>query len=816
LVLAGNQAATAKISNPNPSPDRMSWAPTTTLSPTRQDPEDERWADEFGVSGPDSVVYALAADHQGNIYASGEFVTIAGKTVNHIARWDGSTWSALGDGLEAASGKLAVDSQGNLYTDILSYTAEGTPVTQIAQWNGSSWITVGGDLGPAVDSLAEGRDSNIVINALVVDNQDKLYAGGYFYLIQRERYVGFVARWDGSTWTVFGGSMNHTVYSLAADDDGNVYAGGEFSAAGGIPAKRIAKWDGNSWSALGNGFEDTPRTLVTDHDGNLYAAVDGFISRWDGSTWSTLGRAGGDEIAIYSLALGQGHILYVGGVFTSMDGVAARYIARWDGTSWTPLGSGMNREVYGIAVAPNGLVYAGGFFSQAGGRQASYIARWDGQSWAGLGGGNGNGMNMAVNALATDGSGNLYAAGYFSFAGDTQANRIARWDGSSWSALGSGVNDTIYSLAVDGQGNLYAGGAFNTAGGVPAKCIAKWDGSSWSALGSGLDGWYIGALLADGDGNLYAGGDFTTAGEVEANFIAKWDGSSWQALDGGMNDRVNALALDVDGNLYAGGWFTEAGGREANGIARWDGNSWSALGSGMGDVWALAVDRQGMLYAGGGFTSAGGVAANHIARWDGATWSPLGNGMEADLSSYPYPRVAALAVDHEDNLYAGGDFTVAGGAPANHIAMWDGSSWSPLGSGVVGRSNGYIILSLAWDGNENLYAGGDFLYAGGKPSANIARWFAGRGVEGGTAVVAATSTEPMPTAIGNRRSTTPTELSGADNRVPVLTPAAAATKATATTHQDTGSSPRIAFIAIAALVFSIGIFSLIRWMLHKG
>ena len=48
--------------------------------------------------------------------------------------------------------------------------------------------------------------------------------------------------------------------------------------------------------------------------------------------------------------------------------------------------------------------------------------------------------------------------------------------------------------------------------------------------------------------------------------------------------------------------------------------TWSALGSGMDgyDVYALAVDASGNLYAGGNFTTAGGVSANRIAKWDGA------------------------------------------------------------------------------------------------------------------------------------------------------------------------------------------------------
>jgi len=40
---------------------------------------------------------------------------------------------------------------------------------------------------------------------------------------------------------------------------------------------------------------------------------------------------------------------------------------------------------------------------------------------------------------------------------------------------------------VDGSGNLYIGGGFVVVGNVIANNIAKWNGSSWSALGSGMD-----------------------------------------------------------------------------------------------------------------------------------------------------------------------------------------------------------------------------------------------------------------------------------------------------------------------------------------
>ena len=170
-----------------------------------------------------------------------------------------------------------------------------------------------------------------------------------------------------------------------------------------------------------------------------------------------------------------------------------------------------------------------------------------------------------------DNAGNLYAGGWFTTAGGVAVNHIAKWDGSTWSALGSGLDGGVYALAVDGAGNLYAGGWFHNAGGVAANHIAKWDGSAWSALGEGMggDNPYVYALAVDGAGNLYAGGEFATAGGAAAQNIAKWDGSTWSPLGSGANESVRALAVATGGDIYAGGYFTATGGIPAAYIGSW-------------------------------------------------------------------------------------------------------------------------------------------------------------------------------------------------------------------------------------------------------
>lgn len=321
------------------------------------------------------------------------------------------------------------------------------------------------------------------------------------------------------------------------------------------------------------------------------------------------------------------------------------------------------------------------------------------------------GVNGYVYAAVSDGSSNLYVGGNFNIAGHVTANRIAKWNGNNWSALGSGMDGVVSALAISGN-DLYAAGSFTTAGGITANSIAKWDGTNWSALGSGMDG-SISALAKIGS-DLYAGGGFTNAGGLTANRIARWNGSNWTPVGSGMNRDVVALAVS-GGDLYAGGFFTNAGGIAANRIARWNGSNWSPLGSGMDrEVNALAVSGS-VVYAGGSFFTADGLTVNRIAKWDESNWSGLGSGMNLEVD--------ALAVSGSD-LYAGGKFITAGGIGAGALAKWNGNSWSAVSSGMNGELVDAVdpfVRALTVSGSD-LFAGGGFLSAGGIPAICIAKW----------------------------------------------------------------------------------------------
>jgi len=592
-------------------------------------------------------------------------------------------------------------------------------------------------------------------------------------------------------WSAVGGSANpvggyvNSVYINGAD----VYIGGAFKNVAGIDeADYIARWDGANWHALGgdgsgNGALTSQVHDITLANGILYVA--GYfavknngmflpgaanLAKWDGSNWSAVD--GGISAAItnsaYSLAISEinSHsYLYVGGGFTNAAGIPeADYIARLDldTNTWSALGNNgagngsLNSFVSAIAIDSNGYLYAGGFFTDVNNYgapllEADRIARWDGANWSALGN-NGVGvgaLNNPVRGLAVDGSDNIYAVGdFYNVAGIAAAAYVAKWNGSSWSALGSngmggaalaylytdGLN--VRTVLINGT-DIYVGGSFTMAGNGTGDFIAKFDTltNTWSGLGSNGagDGSLNGPVndLAYSAGNLFVGGNFhdiNNSGSKlgNANNFAKYNNiSGWSGFAGSsasMNNLVTAIAVDGT-DVYVGGAFENLNGRnDLSRIAKWDGTQWQPLADGVyfgsaisgGGVEAITIAGDD-VYVGGYFSfvqnnGADIYTAGRIAKWNKVTktWSALGSngsGGSAIANGYVYD----IAVNGTD-VYVGGSFTnVANIAAADYIARFDGANWFAVdsnGSGNGSLNNTVFALTIGF--GDDLFVGGAF------------------------------------------------------------------------------------------------------------
>ncbi|MFO0276432.1 MAG: hypothetical protein ACK533_04035, partial [Planctomycetota bacterium] len=60
----------------------------------------------------------------------------------------------------------------------------------------------------------------------------------------------------------------------------------------------------------------------------------------------------------------------------------------------------------------------------------------------------------------------------------------------SWTptAFGGGANASVCAVAAEDGRQFAIAGRFATVGGVAANRVARWNGSAWQALGSGLNG----------------------------------------------------------------------------------------------------------------------------------------------------------------------------------------------------------------------------------------------------------------------------------------------------------------------------------------
>ncbi len=690
---------------------------------------DGLWDDQFsgsGVSGANNNVLTTAIIG-GELYIGGYFTTVGNAAAKSIAKWDGTSWQALGAGLNFNVIAI-IEFNGFIYAGgQFSSTGDGsvTGLNYIAKWDGSNWTPVGSGFNNAV------RDFAIL--------GGELYAAGDFTQTGDGSVTGlnYIAKWDGSNWAALGTGFNSIVFSLTLIGT-DIYAGGWFTktADNSVTLNHIAKWDGTSWSALGTGLSATIGIFTTTTNGtDLYVGGDftqtadgsvtlNRIAKWDGSSWSALGS--GLNSPVRSLTA-IGTDIYAGGEFIqTADGsvTGLNRIAKWNGTSWSALGAGLDVELYRAvnALSSSGTdLYAGGSFSQTGDGSIvglNNIAKWDGSSWSILGT-RGKGLflpNSSVNSMVVS-NGILYIGGSFTQTADGSVtlNRIATWDGSNWSTLGSGLNRIVRSLTFIGT-DLYVGGDFTqTADGsvTGLNRVAKWDGSNWSAVGNGLNA-SVNALTTLGS-DLYAGGNFTLSGDgsVSLNRIAKWDGSSWAAVGAGLNSSVYAMTV-ISSDLYVAGFFVQTADGSVTGlnrIAKWDGSNWTAVGLGFNDlVWSLTTIGSD-LYAGGRFTQSGDglLELDYIAKWDGSNWATVGPGFNSD--------VQAMTTIGND-IYAGGNFTETGDGSVtlNRIAKWDGSTWSPLGSGLDN-----IAQSITGMDND-IYVGGFFTVAGGKPSLYIGRY----------------------------------------------------------------------------------------------
>ena len=403
-----------------------------------------------------------------------------------------------------------------------------------------------------------------------------------------------------------GGTFPDTGISIAADTLGNTYVTGAFngtatfgnttltSTSFGYSDAFIAKFDSNKnvlWAQkLGGTLTDFGLGITVDGAGNSYAT--GFFSGIATFGSTTLTSAD-DEDAFITKLDSSGNVLWAQKLgSTSSD----------SGYSITTDGAG-NTYVTGVLNAVSSLGNVNGS-TNASTSDDAFITKLDNNGnvlWTkNLGGGvlpSGVLPNRGT-GIASDGTGNTYATGYFSgtttFGNITLTSAgnqdvfITKLDSSGnflWAQkLGGTLADAGVGITSDGAGNIYVTGYFSgtttfgsttlTSAGDKDAFVAKLDGNGnvlWAnKLGStGVDKGL--GIITDGLGNIYITGAFngtatfgstslTSTGDSDA-FIAKLDNNgnvlSAQKFGSVSTDLGTGIATDGKGNIYGTGGFSD-------------------------------------------------------------------------------------------------------------------------------------------------------------------------------------------------------------------------------------------------------------------
>lgn len=459
--------------------------------------------------------------------------------------------------------------------------------------------------------------------------------------------------------------------------------------------------------------------------------------------WEGLGSNGSNDGALsahsYVLAvatLPNGDVV-VGGTFSNAAGIAeADRVALWNGSTWSALGSNgsgdgaLNDDVHDLVVEADGSIVAVGDFTLADGSRG--VARFTGGNWVSVSAGVGN-KGRAV--VATP-DGDLVVGGQFqNVAGDAEADYVVRWDRDldAWQAMGSNgsgngaLGNTVRSLAIAADGLVVGGHFTNAAGIAEADFVALWNGSTWSALGSDGSGdgalpggWVTTALEAetiDGTPTILAGTCLNGTGDGAAYVYQEGEWQEIVEID--LDDCVRDAALLDDGRMLLAGWFSESlpSGEASGLILGSDTVGWSYVGSFRSSAEALHIDGdRGVMYVGGWNANFDDVpTADYIARADMgpmmgvgltvdtpativassaggevATLTGTGFGVDTQVTVGDVP-VTAVTVSSSTSL----TFVIpAGLAGASTVFVYDRQSLvSLLGAVVVG--SGPVVLPPA-------------------------------------------------------------------------------------------------------------------------
>jgi len=612
--------------------------------------------DPFFNPRPNGSVSSIVIQPDGRVVIAGSFTTINDVARNRIARIDanGALDTTFDPNVNGLIESMVLQSDGKIVIAGAFSTLQPNLATTTTARNFIARINADGTLDAPYYP-----NPNFTVNAVVLQSDGKIVAGGGFSAVQPNATGDVIARsgiarfnTDGTVDANFSPLANAPVNAIVALPSGQFVIGGNFTtlqpnATGAVITRNyLARI--NSDGAVDAGFNPSPNAAVDSlglqSDGSILlgGAFSGLQPGATGAivTRNRLARVKADGSLDFDFnpnlngpvaaltALPDGSVLVggnfnqlqligsivIGGNFGSVGGVSARNLAilNDDGSVSTTFQPRPDGAVNAVLTLADGKIIVGGAFNTIAGVARSGVARFNADGTldttfnATVGG--------AVHSLAMQADGRILVGG--ALPGASGLIRLNA-NGSSDASFAATVPAPITALGVQADGRIVYISNRSTVGRLTASGSPDAGSIGVSQAASAFR-----TLALQANGGIILGGSATIGGSgVTREFLARVlpNGTIDSSFDPMPNAAVTAVALQPDGRLMIGGGFTRVGGVARVGIARL-----SSAGAGT-QMLGVSADRTTVMWSRSG--PVGEVSSVLFERSaDRATWTSLGEG----------------------------------------------------------------------------------------------------------------------------------------------------------------------------------------------
>jgi uncharacterized delta-60 repeat protein len=548
------------------------------------------------LPGVDSWITAMAVQPDGKVVIGGPFIFVNGTKRSGIARLN-ADGTLDGDFLRGLSGLSSVTEDPYIPTTARSANAVavqsdgkillGGRFTAVNDTARTNFARLNAD-GTLDDGFPDAAFSSYsMVNSVTVLNGAKVLAAGEFTTVQGESHRQIAQfNGDGSVDGNFHDGISQAIYgvaSVAAQNDGKVLIGGEFTAINGSARSHIARLnvDGSLDNVFQNGLSGangSVQSVAAQADGKVL--IGGDFSRVNGESRHRLARLNADGTLdpgfqnglagvndrVLNLAVqGDGKVL-IQGQFTIVNGESRTNFARLnaDGTLDSAFPTGLltadtdpdcpDGTVHALAVQSDGQVLIGGGYTSINGVGRTNLARFnpDGTldrgfqiDFAGVGGSICPNPHGRVYAVAVQGDGKLLIGGDFSSVNGVARRNLARLNPEGTVDRGfqeglTGIDGDVYFVATQSDGRILVGGNFYSVNGASRRSIARLhrDGTLDDGFFRGLSGadGFVSWIAPLDDGKVLIARGFTTVNGVPLFDLARL----WYPLEMKNAERIGA------------------------------------------------------------------------------------------------------------------------------------------------------------------------------------------------------------------------------------------------------------------------------------